>query len=244
VFEREPIVGTMSVQVARILGMRIVGGEYRPGDLLPVEAELCAAIGVSRTTVREGVKMLASKRLIEISPKTGTRVLPFADWNLLDRDVLAWRLLAQFDTKIVQDIFEMRLCIEPRASALAAQQGSEDGLRAIERRYQDVRETLEQGGDMRLAAQADLEFHMTIINTSQNGMFITIGGAVKAALRVSSEMLHRLPEHPMRELSLYDDVRQSILRRDVDAASLSMTSLLQASRVRLLAMMEDLGQRS
>jgi DNA-binding FadR family transcriptional regulator len=198
---------------------------------------------VSRTTVREGVKMLASKRLIEISPKTGTRVLPFADWNLLDRDVLAWRLLAQFDTKIVQDIFEMRLCIEPRASALAAQQGSEDGLRAIERRYQDVRETLEQGGDMRLAAQADLEFHMTIINTSQNGMFITIGGAVKAALRVSSEMLHRLPEHPMRELSLYDDVRQSILRRDVDAASLSMTALLQASRVRLLAMMEDLGQR-
>jgi DNA-binding FadR family transcriptional regulator len=243
VFEREPIVGTMSVQVARILGMRIVGGEYRPGDLLPVEADLCAAIGVSRTTVREGVKMLASKRLIEISPKTGTRVLPFADWNLLDRDVLAWRLLAQFDTQIVQDIFEMRLCIEPRASALAAQQGSEDGLRAIERRYQDVRETLEQGGDMRLAAQADLEFHMTIINTSQNGMFITIGGAVKAALRVSSEMLHRLPEHPMRELSLYDDVRQSILRRDVDAASLSMTALLQASRVRLLAMMEDLGQR-
>lgn len=242
-FEREPIVGTMSVQVARILGMRIVGGEYRPGDLLPVEAELCAAIGVSRTTVREGVKMLSSKRLIEISPKTGTRVLPFSDWNLLDRDVLAWRLLAQFDTKIVQDIFEMRLCIEPRASALAAQQGSEDGLRAIERRYQDVRETLQQGGDMRLAAQADLEFHMTIINTSQNGMFITIGGAVKAALRVSSEMLHRLPEHPMRELSLYDDVRQSILRRDVDAASLSMTALLQASRVRLLSMMEDLGQR-
>lgn len=242
-FEREPIVGTMSVQVARILGMRIVGGEYRPGDLLPVEAELCAAIGVSRTTVREGVKMLSSKRLIEISPKTGTRVLPFSDWNLLDRDVLAWRLLAQFDTKIVQDIFEMRLCIEPRASALAAQQGTEDGLRAIERRYQDVRETLQHGGDMRLAAQADLEFHMTIINTSQNGMFITIGGAVKAALRVSSEMLHRLPEHPMRELSLYDDVRQSILRRDVDAASLSMTALLQASRVRLLAMMEDLGQR-
>lgn len=240
-FEREPVVGTMSVQVARILGMRIVGGEYRPGDLLPVEAELCAAIGVSRTTVREGVKMLASKRLIEISPKTGTRVLPFADWNLLDRDVLAWRMLAQFDTKIVQDIFEMRLCIEPRASALAAQHGSEEGHRAIERRYQEVRETLEQGGDLRLAAQADLEFHMTIINTSQNGMFITIGGAVKAALRVSSEMLHRVAEHPMRELSLYDDVRRAILARDIEAASLSMTALLQASRDRLLAMMEDLG---
>ena len=242
-FERGPLVGTMSAQVARVLGMRIVGGEYRPGELLPVEAELCAALGVSRTTIREGVKMLASKRLIEISPKTGTRVLPFADWNLLDRDVLAWRLLAQFDTKIVQDIFEMRLCFEPRASALVAQHGTEDALRAIERRYQDVSDTLRPGGNLRVAAQADLEFHMTIINMSQNGMFITIGGAVKAALRVSSEMLHRLPDHPMRELSLYDEVRRSIVARDVDAASQSMTALLQASRDRLLAMMEDLGQR-
>ena len=242
-FERGPLVGTMSAQVARVLGMRIVGGEYRPGALLPVEADLCAALGVSRTTIREGVKMLASKRLIEISPKTGTRVLPFADWNLLVRDVLAWRLLAQFDTKIVHDIFEMRLCFEPRASALVAQHGTDEALRAIERRYQDVSDTLQPGGDMRVAAQADLEFHMTIINMSQNGMFITIGGAVKAALRVSSEMLHRLPDHPMRELSLYDEVRRSILARDVEAASQSMTALLQASRDRLLSMMEDLGQR-
>ena len=65
--------------------------------------------------IREAVKDLSAKRLIEVSPKVGTRVLPFADWNLLDRDVLAWRLNAQFDAKIVQDIFEMRLCFEPRA---------------------------------------------------------------------------------------------------------------------------------
>ncbi|MEO8154591.1 MAG: FadR/GntR family transcriptional regulator [Rhizobacter sp.] len=229
--------------MARILGMRIVGGEYQPGDVLPVEADLCTALNVSRTTVREGVKQLSSKRLIEISPKTGTRVLPFADWNLLDRDVLAWRLAAQFDTKIVQDIFEMRLCVEPRASALAAQHGTEEGFRAIERRYQEVRDTLQQGGDMRLAAQADLEFHMTIINMSQNGMFITLGGAIKAALRVSSEMLHRLPDPPMRQLTLYEEVQRSILAREGDAASRSMTALLQASRDRLLSMMIGLGRR-
>ena len=119
-FEREPLVGTMSAQVAKILGTRIVGGEFKPGELLPVEAELCTLFGVSRTTIREAIKQLASKRLIEVSPKIGTRVQPFADWNLLDRDVLAWRLHAQFDSKIVDDIFEMRLCFEPRASYLGA----------------------------------------------------------------------------------------------------------------------------
>ena len=66
----------------------------------------------------EAIKHLAGKRLIDVQPKIGTRVLPFNDWNLLDREVLAWRLNAQFDSKIVEDIFEMRLCFEPRACYL------------------------------------------------------------------------------------------------------------------------------
>jgi DNA-binding FadR family transcriptional regulator len=42
-FEREPVVGTMTAQVARTVGMRIVSGEFGPGDLLPVEGELCTS---------------------------------------------------------------------------------------------------------------------------------------------------------------------------------------------------------
>ena len=237
-FEREPIVGTLSSQVARILGMRIVGGEYRPGEQLPIEPELCAALGVSRTTIREAIKTLNSKRLIEVSPKLGTRVLPFDDWNLLDRDVLSWRLLAQFDRKIVDDIFEMRLCFEPRASALAAEHGKAEDFRGLQRRYDELERALKDGGDSRFAAQADLEFHLAIINLSRNGMFITIGGAIKSALRVSSELLHARPDHPERNLALYDDVRVGILGRDGAAAAAAMTTLLLASRERLMSMMK------
>ncbi|GGP26869.1 FadR/GntR family transcriptional regulator [Silvimonas amylolytica] len=231
-FEREPVVGTMSTQVARILGTRIVGGEFKPGEALPVEAELCAAFGVSRTTVREAIKHLAGKRLIEVSPKIGTRVLPFNEWNLLDREVLAWRLQAQFDSQIVEDIFEMRLCIEPRASYLAAQRGTTEDFAQLERRYAELAKA--SGGEVRLVAQADLEFHLSIINTSRNGLFITIGGAVKAALRVSSEMLHRNASNPGEDLALYDAVRQAITTRQPDDAAAAMTRLLQASRRRLL----------
>src|SRR5260370_8971755 len=90
-FERNNSVSTMSAQVARIIGTRIVSGEFGPGDSLPIENELCQAYGVSRSTIREAVKNLSAKRLIEVSPKVGTPVLPFASWNLLDPDVLSWR---------------------------------------------------------------------------------------------------------------------------------------------------------
>ncbi|GAB7129476.1 hypothetical protein JCM19000A_39840 [Silvimonas sp. JCM 19000] len=231
VFEREPLVGTMSAQVARILGMRVVSGEFRPGDLLPIEPELCAAYGVSRTTIREAIKHLAGKRLLEVSPKIGTRVLPFTDWNLLDRDVLAWRLEAQFDRAIVEDIFEMRLCFEPRASQLAALHGTDEDLRQIGRRYAELANA---GSDVRMAAQADLDFHLAIINASRNGMFITIGGAIKAALRVSSGMLHRHGSNPGEDLMYYAAVQEAIAARAVPAAGAAMTTLLQVSHARVL----------
>ena len=233
-FEREPIVGTMSSQVARIIGTKIVGGEYAPGDSLPIEGDLCTQYGVSRTTIREAIKHLAGKRLIDVQPKIGTRVLPFNDWNLLDREVLSWRLTAQFDSKIVEDIFEMRLCFEPRACYLAARSGSVEDHRLIEKRYTKLASIVQAGNDIRLAAQADLEFHMTIINLSQNGMFITIGSAIKAALRVSSEMLQRHATHPSEDLALYDDVRNRIVRREADDAAEAMTRLLKASLARVL----------
>jgi len=233
-FEREPVVGTMSSQVARIIGTKIVGGEYAPGDSLPIEGDLCTQYGVSRTTVREAIKHLAGKRLIDVQPKIGTRVLPFNDWNLLDREVLAWRLNAQFDSKIVEDIFEMRLCFEPRACYLAARNGSTEDHRLIEKRFTKLASIVQEGNDIRLAAQADLEFHMTIINLSQNGMFITIGSAIKAALRVSSEMLQRHAAHPSEDLALYDDVRNHIVVREPEAAAEAMTRLLKASLARVL----------
>ncbi len=232
-FEREPLVGTMTAQVAKIIGMRVVGGEFLPGDVLPVESDLCSAYGVSRTTVREAIKQLSSKRLIDVSPKIGTRVLPFADWNLLDRDVLAWRLHAQFDTKIIEDIYEMRLCFEPRACFLAAQAGNAADMQLLDRCYHALAAAY-TSTEVRAAAEADLAFHMAIIEMSRNGMFITIGNGIKAALRVSLETLLRHATRPSEDLALHAAVHQHILAHEPDAAARAMTDLLTASRARLL----------
>ena len=233
--EREMVlVGTMSAQVSNSLGMRIVSGEFRPHDSLPIESELCQTYGVSRTTLREAIKSLAGKRLIEVSPKTGTRVLPFGEWNLLDRDVLAWRLQAQFDAKIVEDIFEMRMCFEPRASHLAARDGTAEDHAAIERHFRQLARAYEEKQPVKVSSEAALEFHLAIITASHNGLFVTIGAAVKSALRVSSEMLQRHATRPSEDVALHDAVRTAIIGREPEAAAAAMVRLLEASHARLL----------
>ncbi len=240
-FERQVTVGTMSAQVARIIGTRIVSGEFAPGDSLPIENELCLAYGVSRSTIREAVKNLAAKRLIEVAPKVGTRVLPFDSWNLLDPDVLSWRLNAQFDRRIVEDLYEMRQCFEPRACFLAARDGTASDLERIERSLADLVSMLPTPA---LAAGAETEFHLAIIAATHNGLFATIGGAVKTALRVSFSLTQRGDDHPNIDLARYEAVVSAILNRRGEAASEAMRKLLELSRQRVQDALERLGAKS
>ncbi|MBN8998672.1 MAG: FadR family transcriptional regulator [Rhizobiales bacterium] len=232
----------MSAQVANHLGVRVVSGDFMPGSALPIESELCEYYGVSRTTIREAVKSLAAKRLVEVSPKVGTRVLPFSEWNLLDRDVLAWRLQAQFDAKIVEDIFEMRLCFEPRASFLAAREGTAEDHALIDHHFVDLASAHQQGLPLKTISESALEFHLAIINASHNGLFVTIGSAVKSALRVSSELLQQHAAQPNEDIALHDAVRTAILARRPSEAADAMTRLLAASRERMLPLTVDAAE--
>jgi len=230
-FERNTTISTMSAQVASILGKRIVSGEFSPGDALPIENELCRLYGVSRSTIREAVKNLSAKRLVEVAPKVGTRVRPFADWNLLDPDVLSWRLDAQFDRRIVEDLYEMRNCFEPRACQLAAMEGTEEDLALIRRKCDDLAANLAHPD---LAADAQMQFHLAIIAATHNGLFVAIGGAVKTALRASFSLIqhkHLVSDH---DLALYEAVVGAIEERRAVDAFAHMVELLENSRQILL----------
>ncbi|HLW89893.1 MAG TPA: FadR/GntR family transcriptional regulator [Roseiarcus sp.] len=242
-FERNTSVSTMSAQVARIIGTRIVSGEFRPGDSLPIESELCLAYGVSRSTIREAIKNLAAKRLIEVGPKVGTRILPFSSWNLLDPDVLSWRLNAQFDRRIVEDLYEMRQCFEPRACFLATRDGTAEDLEHIQRSYSDLISTLHAPA---LAASAETEFHLAIIAATHNGLFVTIGGAVKTALRVSFALMQNSPGREAIDLGAYETVLSAILARRGEDAAEAMRGLLELSRRRVLNALDKVpnGQSS
>src|SRR5215471_14211518 len=121
--------------VVHDIGVRILRGELQPGQLLPNEDELGGSLGVSRTVLREAIKVLAAKRLVESRPKTGTRVRPRDDWNLLDPDVLAWQLAAGPVERFVSDLFELRQMIEPPAAAIAARRATPAEIRRIAQAY-------------------------------------------------------------------------------------------------------------
>lgn len=224
-----PSAETMSAQIARLLGKRIVSGDFAPGETLPVESELCERLGVSRTVVREAVKRLAGKHLVQVSPKVGTTVLPFAAWNLLDRDVLTWRLEAQRDLAIVDEIFEVRLCFEPHAAFLAAQRANADERTAIQDAFDTLIACDRPDASLPEVAQADYAFHDTIVRASHNSLLVNLCTTLRTALRLPQHRAGAFTPLITGNLPRYGALRSAILDGNRDSASRAMEDLLHAT---------------
>jgi DNA-binding FadR family transcriptional regulator len=100
--------GGVHGQVVYQIGRQIVSGEIAVGSDLPREVELCERFGTSRQAIREAIKVLAAKGLIEPRRRRGTRVRPRAAWNLLDPDVLLWHAPDGFGPDFLADLLELR----------------------------------------------------------------------------------------------------------------------------------------
>jgi DNA-binding FadR family transcriptional regulator len=164
--------------VAQDIGARILNGEFAPGALLPNEAEWCAAFGVSRTAVREAIKMLMAKGLILSRPKIGSRVQPRASWNLLDRDVLSWYCAAANPTHFLVHMQQVREILEPETAALAATNRTEEQMAEIESAFNAMAEA------KTLSAwnQADVVFHQAILMAAGNELLVPLGLVIESAL--------------------------------------------------------------
>src|SRR5436305_6450309 len=119
-------------QVVRQIGLSIMRNDFKPGDTLLSEPELSLQFNVSRSVLREALKMLGAKGLIQSRPKIGTRVRSRTEWNLLDPDVNVWQYETSPNTSFLQEICEIRLMFEPMGSRLAAVRATADELGLIE----------------------------------------------------------------------------------------------------------------
>ena len=151
--------------VVEELGSRIVRGDFKPGAALPNEAVLGQEFDASRSVIREAVKSLAAKGLIESRTRTGIRVLSPIHWNLLDPEVLGWRYSAMPPAQFFREIFEIRGLIEPQAAAFAAERASKAEIAEIAAAYAAM-EAAEQPGSA--AINADLRFHRAILAGAHN----------------------------------------------------------------------------
>jgi DNA-binding FadR family transcriptional regulator len=210
--------------VADALGGRIVRGDLKPGDPLPVEAELGLEFGASRSVIREAVKALAAKGLLESRTRTGIRVLPPSRWNLLDLDVLEWRYSGMAPGDFYRELFEVRRMIEPEAAALAAERATDAEVAQIGAAYRGMATPTEVTDD---AVAADLAFHRQILDASHNVLLLQMGNLIGVGLLVS----YRITQDPFEVfLGHHEEVLRAIEKRRPPAARKAMDRLLAETR--------------
>lgn len=169
------------------IGRTIVTGGYE-GRRFPTEAALSTEHAVSRSVTREAVKMLTAKGLLTARPRTGTVVQPASSWNLFDTDVLRWLLERAFSLDLLRQFTELRVAIEPAAAALAARAANAAGVAAIAAGYARM-QAAEANADDPL--EADIAFHMAVLQASANPFYVQFQDVVATALRTSIRFTNR-----------------------------------------------------
>ncbi|WP_308290579.1 FadR/GntR family transcriptional regulator [Streptomyces marispadix] len=170
-------------QLVQQLGQMIVSGDLG-ADRPLVPEEIGHRFEVSRTVVRESLRVLEAKGLVSARPNVGTRVRPVSDWNLLDPDIIEWRAFGPQREDQRRELRELRSTIEPLAARLAAGQVRDD----IQQRLGDMVEIMTHAvgqGDTLTFSRADAEFHGQLMQAAGNRMLEHLSGIVSAALQVS-----------------------------------------------------------
>lgn len=205
------------------IGVRILSGELEPGEALPTEAELTGGVAASRTVLREAIKVLAAKRLVLSRPKTGTRVRPRSDWNLLDPDVLAWQLEAGPTREFLQDALELRQLIEPAAARLAADRATDAEIAALAEAFA----AMSDARDLEAWIGPDVRFHSILLQAAHNELLEHLSSIVTAVLRTLFMYSSRPPRTFTRALPLHEAIIEAVRSHDPAAAEAAAMHLLE-----------------
>ena len=208
------------------LGLAIVSGRQGQGTLLPGDSELIERYGVSRTVLREALKTLSAKGLVQAKARIGTRVLERARWNLFDPEVLLWHARVGFTPAFLGHLGEMRMALEPDAAALAAERRTPGQLEIIER-------WMEAMAQPDIAPQAfvdaDLGLHLAVADAANNPFFLSISTLIEVAL--VAMLTVSLPVENAASLrqsiAQHRAIVDAIARQDPEAARQAMQIVVQ-----------------
>ncbi|WP_369926946.1 FadR/GntR family transcriptional regulator [Xanthomonas sp. NCPPB 2632] len=220
---------SLHARVIEEIGESIVGGVLRPGDPLPGEAVLAEQMAVSRTVLREALKVLGSKGLIETRQKTGMRVRDPRYWNHLDADVLGWRCASLPTDDFVEKLVEMREIIEPAAVMAAARRRRPEQLEAIAAALQGMQET----DDLDDWAAADLRFHEAVLEATNNELLSALFAVIETALATFFVMSARTAPDIAYAVAQHRAVYEAIRRRRPNEAAKAMRTLIAESRTNM-----------
>ena len=214
------------------LGEAIVAGAHAEGSALPPEPALCAALGVSRTVVREAVKSLAAKGLVSIGPKVGTRVRPAEQWNWFDPDVVRWQSRIGLAPDFLRDVQELRRVVEPAAVRLAAARATAADIAELEAAFAGMCAAVgrERGAANEDYVAHDLRFHQTLLAAAHNRMMVQMSKALEALLRTSFEVSTTQAGRAEQSLPLHRAILDAVIARQSARAERASLALIDSAR--------------
>jgi DNA-binding FadR family transcriptional regulator len=235
-----PLTG-LHAQVLDLLGLAITAGELASGSVVRTE-ELEAKYGVSRSVIREAIRVLASMGLVASRRRVGVQILRATDWNLYDPQVIRWRLASSGRIAQLRSLTELRTAIEPEAARLAAVRApltSASDLMGMAGKLWAAG----QAGDTKGFLALDIKFHDLILSSSGNEMFGKLNTLVAEVLSGRTQY-GLMPTHPHEEaLQLHVDVASAIQRSNPAEAHNAMLRIMQRAFSEMSSLWEhDTGE--
>jgi len=212
-------------QTVEALASRILSDEWGEGTVLDLPA-LREELDISLTALREALKVLAAKGMIDARQKRGTFVQPREKWNMLDADVMRWQTAAADDPGLLDELTEVRAVVEPAAARIAAGRATEEDLESLRDALADMAAA---GTDPEASVQADLAFHRRLMAATHNNFLVRMERIIAIGLAERDKLVHSAPtaEDPVPS---HRKVFDAIVAGDPAAAEQAMLALVTKSR--------------
>lgn len=219
---REPRIPAerLGIGVVRDLVDSIVSGAARPGETLPPEAQLATEFAVSRTVIRESIKRVEEKGLIQVEQGRGTIVCPTNNWNLLDPDVLDAMIAHDDSLGILDEVVSVRALLESEMAATAAAVITDDEIEELRASLLHMRECYD---DLDAFPAGDVLFHAVIMNVSESRLGASISrilvGAAMESHRYRGDIGNKYFNDTIDE---HEAILKAISERDAAGAHAAM----------------------
>lgn len=216
-----PAPGSLHEQALASLGARIVAGDIPVGTVLTPDG-----LGISRTVLRECIRVLESLGLVHARRRRGTVVMPPDSWQALDPRILSWRLAGPDRLTALSDLSELRLAVEPVAARLASARATPAQCGALTEAIVGMAATQRSADHAEYLAH-DRDFHRILLEASGNPVFAALSTAVAEAL--NGRTAHALMPHTANPeaIRLHEDVAAAVRRGDAEAAERAMRAIVE-----------------
>ncbi|MFC5745244.1 FadR/GntR family transcriptional regulator [Actinomadura rugatobispora] len=214
------------------LGMLITSADLRPGEVLRIE-QLESRFGVSRSVIREAIRVLESMGMVTSRRRVGITVAPRTGWNLLDPRIIGWRLDGGGRDEQLRSLGELRRGVEPVAAALAAVRATPAQCGTLTGAVMQM-SVHGRSGDLEAYLEADILFHRTLLEASGNEMLAALTNVVAAVLTGRTHH-HLMPAHPEpTAIRWHAEVAQAVQSRDAAAAERAMRDIVEEATQAML----------